>query len=321
MSDNSSIEWLHGTAAKPVTWNCITGCSPVSTECLECYAAGMTKRLAAMGHEKYTNLLGQNHFNGIVKCHESELKKPSSWKKPRRVFVNSMSDTFHDEVPTEFLHKMFAILALCPQHTFLVLTKRAERMFDYFDKQATRHMWAKYALPFTGNECTDGGIPRGCDADVCYGPYPLPNVWLGVSAGAQKFADARFHWLLKTPAAVRFVSAEPLLQYVEPVSGIDQLIIGCESKGIRVGRLGEFQSEEAWIEGASMMVEKCRDLGIAPFVKQIPINGKVSHEPSEWPEQLRVREYPAKVEYAAIAKQLRRQCGWGSRTPILSRLA
>jgi protein gp37 len=109
----SAIEWTEKT------WNPVSGCTRASAGCDNCYAVKITKRLAAMGQEKYTGLVneGKSHFNGVVKCHEDALKIPLKWKKPCTIFVNSMSDLFHKEVPFEFIDKVFAIMALCPRRT------------------------------------------------------------------------------------------------------------------------------------------------------------------------------------------------------------
>jgi len=196
---DSKIEWTDAT------WNPVTGCTRASAGCDNCYAVTMTKRLEAMGQEKYSGLvnIGKNHFNGVVKCHEDELLKPLGWRKPRRVFVNSMSDLFHKEVPFAFIDKVFAVMALCPQHTFQVLTKRPERMAEYLVKDR-RPDWA---WQVKGDLCPKGWRERHIPAV----DGPLPNVWLGTSVEDQKAADERIPHLLRCPAAVRFLSCEPLI--------------------------------------------------------------------------------------------------------------
>ena len=125
MSDGTKIEWTEKT------WNPVVGCTRVSAGCDNCYAATMTRRLEAMGNKDYTGLTTAKHFNGVVRALEHKLTQPLKWKKPRRVFVNSMSDLFHPSVPFEFVDKVFAVMALTPQHTYQVLTKRPERMAEY----------------------------------------------------------------------------------------------------------------------------------------------------------------------------------------------
>lgn len=203
----STIEWTDDT------WNPVSGCTRVSAGCDNCYAVKMTKRLDAMGQEKYSGLvnLGKGHFNGIVKCHEDTLTIPLKAKKPRRYFVNSMSDLFHKEVPFEFIDTVFAVMALCPQHTFQILTKRPERMAEYLsfvDPGGFREVvWA--------NALRHLRDPEPFRSTTSAVPWPLPNVWLGTSVEDQQTADERIPHLLKCPAAVRFLSCEPLLGPVD----------------------------------------------------------------------------------------------------------
>lgn len=195
MSDSSKIEWTD--ASWPVT----VGCDHITPGCDNCYAATLTSgRLKHL--PEYAGLAEHGKFNGTVRCLPERLDWPSKWRKPRRIFVCSMSDLFHQSVPDEFIAKVFAAMASAPRHTFQVLTKRHDRMrslvgSDDFRKSVQRR------------------IPQAPPRD----PYlhrhdrvwPLPNVWLGVSAEDQKWAEIRVHALLQTPAAERWVSAEPLL--------------------------------------------------------------------------------------------------------------
>jgi protein gp37 len=130
MAATSSIEWTD------TTWNPVSGCTRASAGCDNCYAVTMTHRLEAMGQAKYSGLTvlnakGGRHFNGVVRTHDDSLAIPLKWRKPRRVFVNSMSDPFHKDVPFDFIDQVFAVMALTPQHTYQVLTKRPERMAEY----------------------------------------------------------------------------------------------------------------------------------------------------------------------------------------------
>lgn len=163
MASGSAIEWTNAT------WNPVTGCTKISQGCKNCYAERMAVRLQAMGQPNYAN-----GFQVTVQEHMLDL--PLSWKKPRLVFVNSMSDLFHKDVPTEFIRRVFAVMERAPHHTFQVLTKRADRL-------------------------------RAIAADL---PWP-GNVWMGVSVEDQRAANERVPHLLLTPAAVRFLSCEPLL--------------------------------------------------------------------------------------------------------------
>lgn len=166
MSANSRIEWTNAT------WNPVTGCTKVSPGCAHCYAEGMAKRLQTMGVEKY-----RNGFQ--VTLHPEALEEPLRWRKPRMVFVCSMGDLFHEDVPDEFIGAVFDVMASADQHIFQVLTKRAERMADLL----TRPNWT-----------------------------PSPNVWVGVTAENEEYFDQRVPHLMRiTQATVRFVSAEPLL--------------------------------------------------------------------------------------------------------------
>lgn len=216
--NKSDIEWTD------TTWNPVRGCSLVSAGCEHCYAMKQAHRMSHPGgaYEGLTEI-GPNgvRWNGKIKLVESELAKPLRMKKPQKIFVNSMSDLFHPDVPFEFIDKVMAVIALCPQHTFIVLTKRPERMAEYFNDNSTVRSttrgdslisyWKKFP-------------PKGIAA-ICLEHYtfPLPNLWLGVSVEDQKTADARIPKLLATPAAVRFVSYEPALgpvDFAEIYSGI-----------------------------------------------------------------------------------------------------
>lgn len=207
MSDHSHIEWTDAT------WNPVAGCSLVSPGCTNCYAMRRTApRLAANP--------ATPHYHGTVEkskagyvwtgkigiASDAVLLKPLSWKRPRRIFVNSTSDLFHPDVPDAVIDRIFAVMALCPQHTFQVLTKRPERMRKYFAARTSGDPWAEaadYLADAMGMEEHPHVLePRD---------LPLPNVWLGTSVEDQQRADERIPHLLATPAAVRFISAEPLL--------------------------------------------------------------------------------------------------------------
>ena len=169
MGSKTKIEWTDAT------WNPFIGCSRVSEGCRHCYAERIAGRLV-----------------------------PLHWRKPRRVFVNSMSDLFHENAPDEWIDQAFAVMALCPQHTFQALTKRPKRMLDWVRKNSTGGRIFHLASQIDPKKY--GAVS---------GSWPLPNVWLGVSVEHQEAADARIPLLLQTPAAVRFISAEPLLGRVD----------------------------------------------------------------------------------------------------------
>ena len=215
MSIGTSIEWTDAT------WSPVTGCTRVSAGCDHCYSARMTHRLEMMGHEKYRGLTvvnpkGDRHFNGVVKTHEAVLAEPLKWKKPRRIFVNSMSDTFHREVPFEFIDRIFAVAALCPQHTFQILTKRPERTAEYLKSRSPSIFQAAGDWPVMA---VARKIAKGHGSNLVNEAaviaWPLPNLWLGTSVEDQARADERIPHLLRCPAAVHFISAEPLLGPVD----------------------------------------------------------------------------------------------------------
>jgi protein gp37 len=206
---NSKIEWTEAT------WNPTTGCSKVSEGCKNCYAIRMAYRHIHNPKiaPKYAGTVGKNgnNINWTGKLNlqgDDVLHMPLRTKKPTTFFVNSMSDLFHPEVPFEFIDKVFAIMALTPQHTYQVLTKRPERMREYFN----RHWKARV---MTELDCMgeDDKMEDACIKAAVKLPFLdyLPNVWLGTSVENQKAANDRIPHLLQCPAAVRFLSCEPLL--------------------------------------------------------------------------------------------------------------
>ncbi len=183
------------------SWNIVHGCDPVSEGCQRCWAKRMARRLR--GRAGYPT--EKDGF--AVTIRPDRLCEPLGWKTPERVAVGFMGDLFHDEVDEKFIAKVFAIMALGLRHTFQVLTKRPERMRDYLAARG------KSIEPWE-RAVRDEGFTLKFDSK-CLVPFPLPNVWLGVSAEDQERADERIPHLLDTPAAVRFVSAEPLLGPIE----------------------------------------------------------------------------------------------------------
>lgn len=179
----SSIEWTEHT------WNPITGCTKISPGCKHCYAETMARRLVAMGASGY-----ENGFELTV--HPERLNQPMLRKRPTVYFVNSMSDLFHESVPDEFIDRVFAVISATPRHTYQILTKRADRLPDYFEQ-------------------------RSCPA----------NVWLGVSVEDKKYGVPRIDHLRHIPAAIRFLSVEPLLEDLGQIdlTGIHWVIVGGES--------------------------------------------------------------------------------------------
>jgi len=273
----TTIEWTEQT------WNPTTGCDRISPGCDHCYALPMAKRLKGMERKrgtarpKYQND-GDPRTSGPgfgITVHPDTLGTPLTWRTSRRVFVNSMSDLFHARVPVDFITDVWRTMQATPQHTYQILTKRASR------------------LPRVLDQVHDA---LGLDE-------PLPNVWLGTSIENDDYtrrATALRHAL----AAVRFVSAEPLLGPLPSLDldGIDWVILGGESGP------GARPLELDWVRDA---IGQCRTTGAAPFVKQLgtawardyTVAGKTvaargdtkGGKPEYWPASLRVREYPTAV--------------------------
>ncbi len=214
MGDKSKIEWTDAS------WNPVLGCSKVSPGCQNCYAVGTSHRNEAMHSPDYVGLTvlhpnGLRDWSGKVVCLENRLEIPLRWKRPRRIFVNSMSDLFHKDVPFDFVDKVFGVMAICPQHQFQVLTKRPERMREYFsDLNFRTEMIGIEAEYKSGFDRHIAHLDDYSDAKPRW-PLPLPNVWLGTSVENQATADERIPHLLQTPAAVRWLSCEPLLGPVD----------------------------------------------------------------------------------------------------------
>ena len=257
MSDTTGIEWTNAT------WNPVTGCSKVSPGCAHCYAETLAlTRLA--GKPGYPGLpwTPENAERNVV-LHPDRLDLPLYWRKPRRVFVNSMSDLFHERVPGEFIRDVFLTMAMAQEHTFQILTKRPTRMRFLLASNFTPE-WATglFAVDF----------------------WPLPNVWLGTSIENDRFVG-RADALRATPAAVRFISAEPLLGPLPSLdlTGIDWLIVGGESGP------GHRPMDPAWVR---KLVHRADRAGCAVFVKQD--SGARSGRQGRLPDDLWARkEYPS----------------------------
>lgn len=197
MADTSKIEWTDAT------WNPITGCTMVSAGCTNCYAMGLAAT-RLRHHPSRAGLTrevgGRAVWTGEVRLNDQWMQQPLQWKRPRMILVCAHGDLFHESVPEIWIDQVFAVMALAPQHTFQVLTKRPERMLGYF-LNAPHQRWMK-VMESLWKDRIASTVDR-------YGA--LPNVWLGTSVENQATADERIGPLLATPAAVRFVSAEPLL--------------------------------------------------------------------------------------------------------------
>ena len=319
----SNIEWTD------VSWNPVRGCSRVSKGCENCYAERQAIRHAGPGGA-YEGLVktvnGHPVWTGAVRCVPAMLEKPQHWRNPRMIFVNSMSDLFHPSVPFDFIDRVMAVMASCPQHTFQILTKRPARMLEYF-------LGGDAPCGINGREelirvaLTTSHAPPGkwCSSIA----WPLPNVWLIVSVEDQDTANERLPLLEQTPAAVRGVSCEPLLSHVDlgpwlggyatpfieqALAALDWVIVGGESgPGARPCRV-------EWIRDVR---QQCQDAGVACFIKQmgaqpvadqpetmmdwakharfigrgdglanVKLQSRKGGDMSEWPKDLRVRQYP-----------------------------
>ncbi len=229
----TSIEWTHGEGRVGRSWNPTLGCSKASPGCDNCYAISQSHRNTAMGAKAYTPTLtistdAGTEWTGELRQLPDRLDHPGRWTKPSMVFVNSMSDLFHPDVHMDFIADVFAVMATCPQHTFQVLTKRPNRMarivaVDTFQQVVYRRWF----------ERTGATAPN---SDTPWPGWPLPNVWLGTSIESADY-NWRANHLRDTPAAVRFISAEPLLGPLVALAdhddldlhGIDWVIAGGES--------------------------------------------------------------------------------------------
>lgn len=272
----SEIQWTDET------WNPTVGCSRVSAGCDNCYAIRVAAREMQPAHKGLTK---DGDWTGEVRLMPDRLDKPLYWKKPRRVFVDSMSDLFHESIPNEFVEAVFDIMASCREHTFQILTKRPQRMTALLNRW-NEDTWVR-----------PDGLLDLSGRPVCPGdPWPLPNVWLGTSIETDRYARIRTPHLLCTPAAVRFLSAEPMLGDVDLTpylgEGIGWVIVGGESgPGARPMQL----------EWAQHVVDDCIEANVPVFVKQLGSvwakeNGatdKKGGDITEWPESLQIRQWPA----------------------------
>jgi protein gp37 len=329
----STIEWCDAT------WNPTRGCSIKSAGCANCFAMKQAHRFSGPGkpYEGLTRMGAHGPtWTGKVRLVPEALDWPLRYRghprakaegRPTRIFVNSMSDLFHESLADEEILSVFAVMALARQHTFQVLTKRPERMARLLGSKDTA---TAFAMAFAGLAVTEPGV----EVDVRHIDDGLdgirfPNVWLGVSVEDQATADERIPLLLQTPAAVRFVSYEPALGPVDfsifmqanrtvaglnrlafggmPVistrAGLDWLIVGGESGP------GARPCDVEWIRSA---VRQCREAGVPVFVKQLGarpyhrvgddpgldgmyrlvLRDRKGSDSTEWPEDLRVREFP-----------------------------
>lgn len=326
----SKIQWTEKT------WNPLAGCKEVSPGCTNCYAAVMAHRLAAMGQEKYqgtTHKLdnGKVVWTGKINLMgEDTLTEPLKRPKPTMYFVNSMSDLFHEDVPDDFILLVFAVMAYTPQHTYQILTKRAERAERWFKWMSNQDCYSPQEM-IANEYCMEYSRPASKRFD-----WPLPNVWMGVSVEDQKRADERIPHLLNCPAAVRFLSCEPLLGPVNVSRSLSRLIneqatlhtftedavaaygatppegravtliVNGMVNWVIVGGESGPGHRPANLDWIRSVRDQCKAAGVPCFIKQLgsscirgandPVftyRDSKGGDPSEWPEDLRIREMPA----------------------------
>lgn len=290
----TKIEWATDS------WNPITGCTKVSSGCANCYS----ERFA----ERWRGTPGHPYEQGFdLRLWPDRLETPFRWMQSRRIFVCSMADLFHPDVPFEFISAVFLTCMFADRHTFIILTKRPRRALEYYQH-----------LEREKPECGQAGGER-----TLGWRWPLPNVWLGVSVEDQKAADERIPVLLKIPAAVQFLSCEPLLGEIDLCMWLDPLwdVDRTTRRAIAQGLLNQDQADSLrkntidWVivggesgPGARLMIEEwaleimlaCDDATVPCFIKQMGSMWARIHrtkhpkggEPSEWPKDLRVREFP-----------------------------
>lgn len=288
MSSITGIPWAEATL------NTHYGCTKVSPACKNCYAERMTRRLAANSKTAplVQDVMAAGKWTGIVNVFPQRMEQVLKWKKPRMIFVNSMSDTFHEQAMDEALYMIFAYMGLAPQHTFLVLTKRAERMADFMSSLTTAG-WKRRlqnALPTRELHKAYSNVEQ-----------PLKNIWCGVTVETQEQVDNRVPWLMSTPAAARFVSIEPMLGEIN-LTAVDLGVVGYNNLYINtltsstgkametMGQVPDWHSLDWVICGTESLAggragrtpdldavrdlrNQCVDANIPFFLKQLP-NGK-----------------------------------------------
>lgn len=335
----TDIEWTDES------WNCLRGCSRISPGCGSsdgggCYAEAQAHRFSGPGgpYEGLTRLTkGGPRWTGKIMLVPEKLAEPLSWRKPRLVFVNSMSDLFHEDVPNEYIAAVFGVMAAATRHTFQILTKRSERMRQWFGWSGLHAGGAAWTCWYQANVAlrAAGLDLRLPDVDpYMQGPWPLPNVHLGVSVESPDYLH-RLDDLLACPAVVRWVSLEPLLAGVDITRWLRRYcgcpqgaepspcdgwmgVEGCRNEPPRLSWVvigGESGNKARPFDLAwpRRIVADCKAAGVPVFVKQLgarPVDGRADctrewwpaqlvrlhsrkgGDPSEWPEDLRVREWP-----------------------------
>ena len=276
------------------TWNPIVGCSAISPGCDNCYARSAAQSPRLQQFPQYQKV---KDWDGTVSFAENQLLKPLGWRKGRKVFVCSMSDLFHVNVLDEWIDRIFAVMVLCPQHTFQVLTKRPQRMMKYIQEAEKRIQLAAIALADSVN--------RGS----FMWQYPLPNVWLGTSTENQETANQRIPYLIKTPAAVRFLSCEPLLESIDlsahlPIEWSElaedwiESFPGAEAyekklHWVIVGGESGTNARPCHLDWLRSIVSQCKSGKVAVFVKQL---GSVAIDSNDYIVDVAVNNFKLKLK-------------------------
>lgn len=306
---DTAIEWTDKT------WNPTVGCSRVSSGCARCYAFELHDMRHKAWQDGWTDAPAQYHLPfSQVQLKPERLTMPLHWRKPVRVFVNSMSDLFHMDVPEDFIWQVFAVMAACPQHTFQVLTKRPEHMREVLGANDAENKLEVATERLVAEQ-------GWCHADNW--EWPLKNVWLGTSVENQHTADQRIPYLLGTPAAVRFLSMEPLLDHVNlhwldrhVTTGHDDCVYWCQACQRRRSIGAATDAAIHWVivggesgKGARVMklewaldiLEQCKRAEVPVFIKQLGsviaqaagMRDKHGGNIEEFhPVDLRAREFP-----------------------------
>lgn len=280
MGAKTGITWANST------WNPTVGCSIVSPGCTNCYAMRDAYRMEhnpSVG-DKYKGLTtvvnGRPVWNGVVRLHESALDQPLRWREPRLIFVNSMSDVFHESLGWDAIDRIFAIVVLSPRHIFQFLTKRSGRMLDYMNHPQTPARVSKAVQQQMGKV-----------APECFAiQWPPANAHMGVSAERQQEADERIPDLIETKAAVRWVSAEPLLGPIDfgAFEGIDGIVVGGESLRGKIEMARPMNP--VW---ARDIRDQCAERKIAFFFKQW---GEWGYDPRVAKKEMRGDDQPHAID-------------------------
>jgi protein gp37 len=286
----TKIEWVkNADGTQGEVWNPVTGCSKVSQGCKHCYAEREWGRLSANSQTVY---FGRAFTD--VQCHPERLVQPLRWKKPRMIFVNSMSDLYHPDVPFDFIDRVFAVMALARRHTFQVLTKRPARMLEYYNSfswkrvvESCRDQDGASLIPGYTMQAIEHHFGLMADSDLNFerhDVWPLPNVWPGVSIENQETADERIPLLLQIQAAVHWVSAEPLLGHIDlralpSASGIGRYLDALSNAGVDSGALipskidwvvagGETKGRPIHPDWVRSLHDQCEEAGVPFLMKQ-----------------------------------------------------